>query len=215
MNSTKSEKSAPVRPGGCGSAARRSEELVLERVIQAAGACVERFGLEGATVEDIANESGISRATLYRKFGSKEAILDALIGQQAGPFVTEAIRILMGPGNIAVRIEEALICGVTKLPRQRWLEDAFANAVPSLGYTLFHTTYRQRIKAVLHLILQSGEVRPELDLEDTLDWFMRELVSLIGARPWDEQQLGCRIRSFVVPVLVPDRLRDIVSRAQS
>ncbi|MDO9599042.1 MAG: TetR/AcrR family transcriptional regulator [Azoarcus sp.] len=208
MNPTNPEETVPVSPHRRSPAVLRREELMLERVIQAAGACVERLGLEGATVEDIANEAGISRATLYRKFGSKEGILNALIGQQAGPFVSEAIGILMGPGNIAVRIERALICGVTTLPRQRWLEDAFANAVPSLGYTLFHATYRQRIKAVLHLILQSGEVRPGLDLEDALDWFMRELVSLIAARPWNEQHLARRVRSFVVPVLVPDRLYD-------
>lgn len=183
------------------SATRTDRDQALEqRVIVAASTCVERLGLAATTVDDIAAESGISRATLYRKFGNKEAILDALIGQHAAPFATEAVRILMGPGNIALRIEEAMLCGVMGLPDQPWLDGP-------LGTSLFHDSYRQRTKAVLHLILQSPDVRAGLELEEVLDWFMRELMLMVAARPWDEGRLRRRIRDFVVPVLVPDCLR--------
>ncbi len=207
MTSAKSDELKAVARKEPSTAALRREEAMHKRVIEAAGACVERLGLEGATVDDIAGESGISRATLYRKFGSKEAILDALVGQHAAPFANEAIKILTGAGNIATRVERALTRGVMDMPEQRWLEGALSNGVPSLGYTLFSATYRQRTKAVLHLILQSDEIRPGLELEEVLDWFMRELVLLVAARPWDEKKLRRRIRDFIVPVLVPDRLR--------
>ncbi|MNS80637.1 Bacterial regulatory protein, tetR family [compost metagenome] len=186
-------------------AAIEREQTLLRRIIDAAGICVERFGLEGMTVEDIAMESGVSRATLYRKFGNKDAILDALVGQHAAPFADEAIRILMTKGNIAVRIERALMRGVMDLPEQRWLDDALSQGKSSLGTELFDATYRLRVRAVLHLILQSDEIRSGLVLDDVLDWFMRELVLMVAGRPWKEQDLRRRIRHFIVPVLVPDK----------
>lgn len=48
------------------------------RVIGAVDACVERWGFDKVTVDDIARESGLSRATLYRLFpGGREVIFDA------------------------------------------------------------------------------------------------------------------------------------------
>lgn len=186
-------------------AAIKREQLLYQRVIQAATACVERLGLEGTTVEDIAAESGISRATMYRKFRNKEGIFDAMVAQHAEPFATDAIRILTGAGPMATRIEQALIRGVMDTPEQRWMEDVFGSAYP-LGSSLLNINYRERVRAVLHLILQSGEVRA-LELEPTLDWFMRELMALLVARPWDEHILLQRIRDFILPVLVADAAR--------
>lgn len=54
-----------------------------ERIRAATIACVARFGLTKTTVEDIARESGLSRATIYRAHpGGREALLqDALVGE--------------------------------------------------------------------------------------------------------------------------------------
>jgi AcrR family transcriptional regulator len=48
------------------------------RVLEAVKACCERWGVAKVTIDDIARESGISRATLYRMFpGGKEVIFEA------------------------------------------------------------------------------------------------------------------------------------------
>jgi AcrR family transcriptional regulator len=41
---------------------------VEERVLDAAKVCIERWGMAKITIDDIANEAGVSRATLYRLF---------------------------------------------------------------------------------------------------------------------------------------------------
>ena len=49
------------------------------RVIAAAKSCCERWGIEKVTIDDIANEAGVSRATLYRLFpGGKDVLFEAL-----------------------------------------------------------------------------------------------------------------------------------------
>ena len=61
------------------------------RAVQALLACVARQGVRKTTLDDVAREAGCSRATLYRYFASKRAVLHAALGAETDR-VTEAIR---------------------------------------------------------------------------------------------------------------------------
>ena len=46
-----------------------SDPLSLrDRLLEATYRCVERFGMAKTTIDDVAKESGVSRATIYRQF---------------------------------------------------------------------------------------------------------------------------------------------------
>lgn len=49
-------------------------------VVDAALACIGRWGLAKTTLDDIAREAGISRATVYRRVPGGKAGLVALVG---------------------------------------------------------------------------------------------------------------------------------------
>ena len=52
-----------------------------DRLLAATYACVARFGLGKTTIEDVAKESGISRATIYRQFpGGRDELLLETVG---------------------------------------------------------------------------------------------------------------------------------------
>lgn len=57
---------------------------------QAAAAVFLRDGYAGASVDDIAREAGVSKATLYSHFHSKEELFGAIICQQCGQFMVDA-----------------------------------------------------------------------------------------------------------------------------
>ena len=57
------------------------------RVLEAAKTCCERWGIAKVTIDDIATEAGVSRATLYRMFpGGKDVLFDALRLQELEDF---------------------------------------------------------------------------------------------------------------------------------
>lgn len=59
------------------------------RVLDATQRCCERWGMDRVTVDDIAAEAGISRATLYRLFpGGKDVLFDALRTRESLAFFT-------------------------------------------------------------------------------------------------------------------------------
>jgi len=61
---------------------------VEDRVLDGARRCCEKWGIAKVTVEDIAAESGVSRATIYRMFpGGKDVLFDALRVRETEDFL--------------------------------------------------------------------------------------------------------------------------------
>jgi AcrR family transcriptional regulator len=54
------------------------------RILQAARSVFARAGFAAATVEQIAQEAGVGAATIYRRFGSKEGLVEAFV-RNRGP----------------------------------------------------------------------------------------------------------------------------------
>src|SRR4051794_3759689 len=52
---------------------------VTAKVVEGALRAIARFGLTKLTVDDVAREAGISRATLYRYFEGRGAVLAAVV----------------------------------------------------------------------------------------------------------------------------------------
>jgi AcrR family transcriptional regulator len=61
-----------------------------DRVLDAARQCCQRWGIAKVTVDDIAVEAGVSRATLYRLFpGGKDVLYEALRRRDSADFFAE------------------------------------------------------------------------------------------------------------------------------
>jgi AcrR family transcriptional regulator len=84
---------------------RSARGEVEGRVVAALLACVARQGIRKTTVDDVAREAGCSRATLYRYFAGKQAILEAAWHDE-GRRVRAALR---DAGAAATTLEDALV----------------------------------------------------------------------------------------------------------
>lgn len=79
------------------------------RVIAAAKTCCERWGIEKVTIDDIASEAGVSRATLYRLFpGGKDVLFEALRVSELEDFFVRLTAQVAG----AVDLEDLLVRAV-------------------------------------------------------------------------------------------------------
>ena len=60
---------------------------VRERLLAATFECIARYGIAKTTVEDVAREAGLSRATVYRQFpGGKDQLINSTIAWEAARF---------------------------------------------------------------------------------------------------------------------------------
>jgi AcrR family transcriptional regulator len=59
------------------------------RVVDAARATFATSGLRSTTMEDIARAAGVGRATLYRRFGSKDALVQTVLHAELRDYLAE------------------------------------------------------------------------------------------------------------------------------
>ena len=78
-------------------------------------AAARRFvavGLRKTTMEDIAREARAGKATLYRHFANKDAVIDALLAREAARLDHELRAAADAHADAASRIEAAFVAGV-------------------------------------------------------------------------------------------------------
>ena len=82
---------------------------VEARVLEAAKCCCERWGISKVTIDDIANQAKVSRATLYRMFpGGKDVLFEAMRVRELEDFFGRLLAAVAG----AETLEDLLIDAV-------------------------------------------------------------------------------------------------------
>ena len=83
-----------------------------EDLLAAAGHRFVTVGIRRTTMEDIAREARAGKATLYRHFGNKDAVIDALLEREGERFTRALRRGAAGHTTVPGRIEGAFLAGV-------------------------------------------------------------------------------------------------------
>lgn len=83
-----------------------------EDLLSAAARRFVAVGIGKTTMEDIASEAGAGKATLYRYFDNKDAVIDALLAREAERFVAEVSAAAAEHDHAQARIEAAFVAGV-------------------------------------------------------------------------------------------------------
>lgn len=91
----------------------RAPHAARARLIEAALGCVARVGVSKTTLDDVAREAGVSRATLYRVFSNKRELFDAVVAQEA---VSLCLNLELAAAGTA-DLEDALVVLVTTASR--------------------------------------------------------------------------------------------------
>jgi AcrR family transcriptional regulator len=99
---------------------------VNERWLDAAESCYTRFGLAKTTVEDVARAAGVSRATLYRHFGSRNDLLVGVIARDARRLAAEAAVTIQRFDDVGSWIVEGILLCLREIPRRPMLAMLFA-----------------------------------------------------------------------------------------
>jgi AcrR family transcriptional regulator len=86
------------------------------RVLEAAKRCCERYGITKVTIDDIAAEARVSRATLYRMFpGGKDVLFDALRVRELEEFFTTLRAEVEGAPTLEELLVRTVVCATREL----------------------------------------------------------------------------------------------------
>jgi AcrR family transcriptional regulator len=181
----------------------------LDAVLDAAADCYVRLGVARATAADIAKAAGMSRATLYRRFGSHEAIFLAVLARESVAMATDAEARLAGIDDARERMVEGMMFSIAEIGRRPVHAAVFGGdgAAWAASEAIRMEALRRIGDAGIRPLLAPAAAHSSLseqDVADLVDWILRILLSYaavpgLGDRtPADVRR---QLRSWFLPAL--------------
>lgn len=191
-------------------------EAARLHLLGVAETCFERYGLGRTTMEDIAVEAKVSRPTLYRYFGDRDALVRTIAGRRAVQFMGRAHEVLSGYETL----EEQLVEGMIFLARIGHRDQFFSALLSHETLAEAHQIIMSRSSGsnfsagvwgpVFDAAAERGELREGIDRPLAYRWLTSVNIILIGDLDPDgdgtadqgqeqEQRHRDMLRAFVAP----------------
>ena len=158
---------------------------VQDRVLQAAVTCFSRKGVNKTSMEDVANEASMGRATLYRHFKDRDALCLSVIEREALIIASEIYPQLKEIDDIGDYIVEGILLAVDAIKANSILYELFKPDSIALSNSLLLVTNRLSLigidvlTSMLEPAKKEGTLREDLPVAMMMDWILRILTSLL------------------------------------
>jgi AcrR family transcriptional regulator len=198
------------RKAGTGLSADADE--ARQQILAAAERVIQRYGVPKTTMDDIGKEAGVSRPTVYRYFGDRDALLRALIERRSRMLFERARTFILSHDTFADQIVEGLVYLVDhgrKDPIVRILvsPEHMELATPLVGASSLATQLTAEMwDPIFRRAMERGELRADLDLTEIAEWLALIQFILVGRLDFaraDDPGHRRLLKTFVLPAFLP------------
>ena len=160
-----------------------------ERILEGAYACVARYGISKTTVEDVAREARLSRATVYRHFpGGKDELISETIRWETNRFFLRLAEAVAGATGLRDMLVEALLFAHQAVEGHVVLQRILQTEPELLLPQMSTDSHRVLgfIQAFLLPQIEAEGLRDGVDAGAAADYLSRMVLSFIAAQGrWD------------------------------
>jgi AcrR family transcriptional regulator len=176
------------------------------RILAAAMQCYTKSGVASATIDDIAEQAGVSRRTVYRYFDNKEAIIVAVVEEQAEPFFDQLRNNLTDLEATDFR-QLLIYCVLFTLENGPQIAShellmSQKNSAATAGFYLRSKRMRDSMREMLstgfYNAQHTGEINPHWQLNDLLNWTGRLTYSFI-LHPEPKETVERLVTQYLLP----------------
>ncbi|GAA0937705.1 helix-turn-helix domain-containing protein [Actinocorallia libanotica] len=184
------------------------------RVLDAAYEQFCRMGVQRSTMEDVARRAGVSRITVYRRFSTKDALIEQVVRREFRRYFDRFLTDIARAETVADRVVLGFVSSLRAIRGNPLIGGLIATepdlVVPSMisdgGRTL--ATVRQFVAGQLRREQRAGNVSADLDVDFVAEMMVRVSASFLAIPSLlfdldDEDQLAALARRFLVPMLEP------------
>lgn len=169
-----------------------------ERILDGALEAIAAYGPQRATVDDIAEAAGVGRVTVFRRFGSKEKVLESLRRREISALLTEAAERMDAIPDRGERVVEAFVLCVRTARRHPWIS------------RLIHTTPNLAVET-----LRTGDPSPlQLGRMFVAQRLRQDHPDAVAAPGADDRLAELLIRLAFAYAVMPSDVVDFGDRAQ-
>jgi len=186
---------------------------VRERLLDAAEGCLEQFGPQKTSMEDVARAAGMSRATVYRYFENRDALLLGVASRQAATLATEAIKFLAQFNTISDWLVEGCLFTLREIPKRPVFAslttslDAGAASKIMLGSSGMIQIGVNVLRPMFANAKQQGLLRDDVDIDMLIEWLLRVLWTYLNAPSQvatDEDSMRRLFHMLLIPAVLKD-----------
>jgi AcrR family transcriptional regulator len=190
---------------------------VNERWLDAAESCYTRFGLAKTTVEDVARAAGVSRATLYRHFGSRNDLLVGVIARDARRLAAEAAVTIQRFDDVGSWIVEGILLCLREIPRRPMLAMLFAPEEVGAASRLVLTSEQllaigaDFLRPMFALAGERRLLREGVQIDVLMEWVLRILMSYLTVPSHlarTDAELRQLLRAMILPAVLANAPAD-------
>jgi AcrR family transcriptional regulator len=184
------------------------------RILDAAYEQFCRTGIQRSTMEDVARRAGVSRITVYRRFATKDALVEQVVRREFRRYFDQFLIDIEQAETAADRVVLGFVSSLRAIRRNPLIGGLIATEpdllVPSMvsdgGRTL--ATVRQFVAGQLRREQRAGNVSSDLDADLVAELMVRISGSFLAIPSHlvdldDDEQLAAVARRFLVPMLEP------------
>ncbi|GLZ13336.1 TetR family transcriptional regulator [Actinomadura sp. NBRC 104425] len=182
------------------------------QILDAAYELFCRMGVQRSTMEDVARRAGVSRITVYRRFATKNALVEHVVRREFRRYFDQFLRDIKQAETVADRVVLGFVSSLRAIRGNPLIGGLIETEpdllVPSMisdgGRTL--ATVRQFVAGQLRQEQRAGNVRADLDTDLVAEMMVRISASFLGIPSHlvdldDDEQLAMVARRFLVPML--------------
>lgn len=171
----------------------------VERILDAAAELFVEHGIGQPGMEDVARAAGCSRATVYRYFDNKPALLQAFVHREAQDVMEQVAKQVKGIRDEHEAVVAAVVATLAAVRARPSLHVWYGDDASAL-----HEVFRESpvITDLASTFLAPDQTEPDLDLGR---WLLRVVLSFLrdpGDSPDEERRL---IERFLVPPKIRQR----------
>lgn len=193
-----------------GDEAPNDPELARDRLLDAAESCFSRFGIGKTTVADIAKEAHVSRATVYRYFAGRDAVVSGVILRETDRYLRRIRPKVESQPDLGAAILEFVEVTVRAARRDETVGLLFnSDEALNSGGIIEGTSVAlfEMVDAFFESVFSArgDELLPGIRREDASEWILRTVLSLLtvsGPKRRSRASLHAYLRRFLLPVLV-------------
>jgi AcrR family transcriptional regulator len=187
-----------------------STDRTRDRILDAALALAGAYGLRNLTMDDVARQAGVGRMTVYRRFGEKARLVEALTARETARVLHELDAAAPTDARIEDQIVEAFVVSL-RLARDHPLLSRLAlrepqsllAAIGADGQALF-AAGREFAAGRLRAAQDEG-VLGEIPVDEAAELLVRLCASFVfipeTILPSDETELRALAHRLIAPVL--------------
>lgn len=161
---------------------------VRTRLMEAAIVCVERDGMRGFSLEDVAAEAGLSRTTIYRHFpGGRAQLVEQTATWEIARFWARLADAVEPLATLEDRLVAGLVIGRKLMGKSRILANLMDPDLLELteavqpSEPLVHGVIRDYMCELLAEEQRAGRLRPGMSPERGADYLMRMTLSWMSS----------------------------------